>query len=91
MTNTERMIEIIKLIFDKTDVNTELLSSIMLAFADGALLTEEMTNAEIGEEISRNWIETTKQKMVATVKAYNRRLAQSDADERTMIQIGDLL
>lgn len=91
MTNTERMIEIIKLIFDKTDVNTELLSSVMLAFADGALLTEEMTNAEIGEEISRNWIETTKQKMVATVKAYNRRLAQADVDAQTSIQIGDLL
>jgi hypothetical protein len=91
MTHTERMISIIKLIFDKTEVSTELLSSVMLAFADGAPITDKMTSAEVGEMISRHWLETTKQQMVATVKAHNRRLAQSDADAQTMIQIGDLL
>lgn len=91
MTNTERMVQIIKLIFDKTEVGIELLSSVMLAFADGAPITDEMTSAEVGEMISRHWLETTKQQMVATVKAYNRRLVQSDADAQTMIQIGDLL
>lgn len=91
MTYTERMIEIIKLIFDKTEVSTELLSSVMLAFADGAIVTDEMSNAEKGEVISQNWIETTKQVMIATVKAHNRRLAQAEADAQTLTQIGDLL
>lgn len=91
MTYTERMIEIIKLIFDKTEVGTELLSSVMLAFADGAIITDEMSNAEKGEVISRNWIETTKQVMIATVKTHNRRLAQIEADAQTLTQIGDLL
>lgn len=95
MTYTERMIGIIKLIFDKTEVNTEMLSSVMLAFADGAQITDEMTSAEIGEMISHHWIETTKQAMIATVKAHNRRIAQAnvqaDADAQTLIQIGDLL
>lgn len=91
MTYTERMIGIIKLIFNKTEVSTELLSSVMLAFADGAPITDEMTSAEIGEMISRHWIETTRQQMIATVQRHNRRLAQSDADAQTFIQIGDLL
>lgn len=91
MTYTERMIEIIKLIFDKEEVGTELLSSVMLAFADGAPITDEMTSAEIGEMISRHWIDTTRQQMIATVKAHNRRLVQSSADEQTLIQISDLL
>lgn len=91
MTYTERMTEIIKLIFGKAEVSTELLSSVMLAFADGAPITDEMTSAEVGEMISRHWLETTKQQMVAIVKAYNRRLAQSASDTQTLIQIGDLL
>lgn len=91
MTHTERMIEIIKLIFDKTEVSTELLSSVMLAFSNGAVITDEMSNAEKGEAISQNWIETTKQSMIATVKAHNRRTAQAVADAQTLVQIGDLL
>lgn len=91
MTYTERMIEIIKLIFGKAEVSTELLSSVMLAFADGAPTTDEMTSAEIGEMISQHWIETTKQAMIATVKAHNRRIAQVEADAQTLTQIGDLL
>ena len=50
-----------------------------------------MTNAEKGEAISQAWIETTKQTMIATVKAYNRRTAQVAADAQTLTQIGDLL
>lgn len=95
MTYTERMIGIIKLIFDKTEVSTELLSSVMLAFADGAPITDEMTSQEIGEMISRHWIESTKQQMIATVQRHNRRIAQANAqanaDAQTLIQIGDLL
>lgn len=91
MTYTERMVNILKLIFDKEDISTELLSSVMLAFANGALITDEMSNAEKGEVISQNWIETTKQVMIATVKAHNRRLAQAEADAQTLTQIGDLL
>jgi len=85
------MIEIIKLIFDKTDVSTELLSSVMPAFANGAIISDEMSNSEKGEAISQNWIETTKQVMIATVKAHNRRLAQAEADAQTLALIGDLL
>ena len=91
MTNTERMIEIIKLIFDKTEVSTELLSSVMLAFSNGAMISDEMSNAEVGEAISQNWIETTKQSMIAAVKVHNRRTAQVAADEQTMTQIAELV
>lgn len=91
MTYTERMIEIIKLIFDKTEVGTELLSSVMLAFADGAQITDEMSSTEKGEIISQNWIESTKQQMILMLKTHNRRIAQAEADAQTIAQIGDLL
>ncbi len=91
MTYTERMVAILKMIFDKEDISTELLSSVMLAFADGAPITDEMTSTEIGEMISRNWIETTQRQMIATLKAYNRMLQKSSIDDQTLVQIGDLL
>lgn len=90
MTYTERMISILKLIFGKEEISTELLSSVMLAFAEGAVLTDEMTTSEIGEAISENWIAQTRASLIETVKRYNRQQAIIGADATTMDQISAL-